>query len=91
MKAVLALVLATFCWSALAQTVQDQSSNTCEHYLMNRTKLGNILGLFCCSALRDIEDMTVWLDRYCPEHLKEHLAMAASKRSGVQSSYPSNP
>jgi hypothetical protein len=36
---------------------------------------------FSGQARRDIEDDFVWLDQYCPEHPKEHLAVATSKRN----------
>jgi len=81
MKAALALVLATFSWSASAQTTQDQNSGTCEGYLKNKPKLDakHVAMFLGQDHLREVEEMNVWLDRYCPEHPKDNLVWAMSK------------
>jgi len=79
MRAAIILVLAILA-SGSAQTAQDQNSTTCEWHLKNRPKLdGKIVGLFLGQEPKEIEEMYLWLDRYCLDHPKDHLAGAMRK------------
>jgi hypothetical protein len=88
MRTAIALILATLSWSASAQTGQEQNSGNCEWFLKNRPKLdAKFVAVFLGQYhLTEIEEMNVWLDRYCPEHRREHLASAM--RKGLKLSKP---
>lgn len=53
---------------------------TCESHLMSRPKLdAKVVGGFLGRSPAEIEEMFVWLDRYCPDNPKENIVSAMRK------------
>ncbi|MBR1214901.1 hypothetical protein [Bradyrhizobium sp. JYMT SZCCT0180] len=53
---------------------------TCESHLMSRAKLDvKVIGGFLGRRPAEIEEMFVWLDRYCPDNPKENIVSAMRK------------